>query len=247
MACSVRVPVCGETEFFFVYQVMPPKKAPPYLHKCAACGTDDFKKRPQARNLVVAPASERGRIYPHISSDNQKLCEACYKRLQPLYAVTVTPVAAIANHTQALVTTGKRRLTQGVAEAERRKDGNFQDMLDDRTPAGNTRRFDTLSPHSKRARAFSTVDASAVAVTDECVIVREHMLLLLISLVSCGRFTSKLASGDLALPAYVLTHRDVIAPTQLFSEATDGPSRQCPGELKLTSKKGLVVGRSSSL
>ena len=106
MACSVRVPVCGETEFFFVYQVMPPKKAPPYLHKCAACGTDDFKKRPQARNLVVAPASERVNKYiTHISSDDQKLCEAFYKRLQPLYSVTVTPVAAIANHTQALVTT----------------------------------------------------------------------------------------------------------------------------------------------
>ena len=117
------------------------------------------------------------------------------------------------------MTTGKRRLTQGVAEAERRKDGNFQDMLDDRTPAGNTRRFDTLSPHSKRARAFSTVDASAVAVTDECVIVREHMFLLLISLVSCGRLTSKHASGDLALPAYLLlTATSLSRRTQIHFE-----------------------------
>ena len=135
-----------------------------------------------------------------------------------------------------MVSSVKRRLTIGMETAERKKNSLiYQDMLADRTPG------------SKRARAFATVDASAVSVTDECVIVREHMLMLLISLVSCGRFTAKLASGDLAVPAYVLSQRDITTPVQLFPETSDSPHRQCPGELKLTSKKGFLVRSSISV
>ena len=151
---------------------------------------------------------------------------------------------AIASHTQDMVSSVKRRL---MKTAERKKDSSQQDMLAARTPAGHTRGYDALSPGSKRARAFSTVDASAVTVTDECFIVREHMLMLLISLVSCGRFTAKLASGDLAVPAYVLSQRDITTPVQLFPETSDSPHRQCPGELKLTSKKGFLVRSSISV
>jgi hypothetical protein len=194
------------------------------------------------------PEKKHIAVYPHLSDDNTRICDACYFSIRRDYpAQAVTPAAAIAAHTQNMVSSVKRRLTIGMETAERKKDSSQQDMLAARTPAGHTRGYDALSPGSKRARAFSTVDASAVTVTDECVIVREHMLMLLISLVSCGRFTAKLASGDLAVPAYVLSQRDITTPVQLFPEISDSPHRQCPGELKLTSKKGFLVRSSISV
>ena len=95
---------CSKTGLFVLSQVMPPISTS-YQHRCAACGTSNFRGRPQARALVDAvPEKKHLAVYPHLSDDNNRICDACYFSIRRDYpAQPVTPAAAIASHTQDMV------------------------------------------------------------------------------------------------------------------------------------------------
>ena len=72
--------------------------------------------------------------------------------------------------------------------------------------------------------------------TDDSVCVREHLILLLMSMVTCGRFTAKLGQGSLDVPAYLHCIEEISVSTR--GESTD--DIPCPGEMVLVDKTGLV-------
>lgn len=214
---------------------MPPKASPTYAGKCACCGhrVGDpgwRNSRTTGRALCDVTAADRERVYPFLSASDNKQCCVCYLRInRTLSSATSTPEPSAG-----LIVSKKRRMTQTDKEVER-----LRELHKHSTPAGHTRSFDNLSPNSQRKRVFLRRNPALDLKSDESVIVREHLLLLLMSMVTCGRLVQKLQEGSLDVPAYLSCPSVpfVYSPTSCTPAAT---LDSCPGDLTLVKKEGML-------
>ena len=157
-------------------------KAAPYPGVCAACGAPGaspaFSKRPQGRNLSKTNSADQKAVYPLMSDINNKQCCGCETRLRS----QTKAQRAQTTPSQGTITSRKRRLTDNaVAEAAVTLAPTVSGV-----PAQGTRGFSSRSTPEKKRLVFGARSPRLDLKTDDSVCVREHLILLLMSMVTCG-------------------------------------------------------------
>lgn len=210
-----------------------------YTGRCARCNAQPGdvmwgNSRPGGRPLWSGTATQFKTSYPFYSEDNNKQCCNCYRQLKATFTQRSTPSGGT-------LKTKRPRISQAEAQSMLTTDVAQLFSPSDSGPAAGTRAFAELPREKKLKRAFAARPPPiSLRPTDECVVVREHLLLLLISMVTCGRFTAKKMEGSLLVPAYLSTRQPAVSDTNTDDADTDTDPAKCSGELILVRKTGML-------